>query len=790
MGLDHGAWARRALAGCGSWLAGGKVGIAAAAAIIVSVSAQGQIYNWQSGQVIPGTQAITPGPGVMLSGWNTSGQNLRFAALGVLDLTGATFAGSWLDDANFFQSDLQGVDFSGATIERTNFTKALHLTEAQLASTASYQNHSLTGIHLGYLNLGGWDFTSQNLGQADLTGAVLTSADLQDADLSGAIVRGATIRDAKNLTRDQLYSTASYQNHDLAGVVFGGFDRWDLSNQDMTGADFSGVTISNTYFAGATLDGATFRDVHVNSTSFLNASAVGADFMRADVVQCSLIHMDLTNSDFTQAKASSTIFLASDLTGAVFTDALITGANFRDAKGLTQQQFYSTHSYKVRNLGPISLEGQTMQGWDFSGQQMYKASMDAANLDRADFRHAEMRAASLENVSLIRADLGNALLTASSFRNANLSHANLSDAQLQGADFLSAVVDYADLTRANLYGATGFNSQAPALTLRATIMPDGYVRQPVLLENEYWRIAECAGKVYVTEPITMARGSEISIDATKISQKAGMAMSMDIVDQALLTMGGTDLELSRINIHRGGMLQGGGWLRGEVLNEGVIATQYRLQVVGSLRSTGELRMRVSGSDDIMSDQVIVYGNLALGGLVEVLPLGIFTPTAWESFDLLDWTGNLIDLGVRLDLSHLTLPEDLIWDTSQFSLNGTIQVVPVGDLPLPGWIAGDFNHSGRVDVQDINPFILAMRDPQGYLDYVRDDLGITITSRQVNGLFASLDPSGNGMIDIQDITPFTRMLTGQSTTVMQAVPEPSGLLAVLAGVGVYAMRRRC
>ena len=57
-------------------------------------SVQAQIYNYQTNQVIPGTEAIAPGHGINLSGWNSSGHELEFAGLSSLDLTGASFADS------------------------------------------------------------------------------------------------------------------------------------------------------------------------------------------------------------------------------------------------------------------------------------------------------------------------------------------------------------------------------------------------------------------------------------------------------------------------------------------------------------------------------------------------------------------------------------------------------------------------------------------------------------------------------------------------------------------------
>jgi hypothetical protein len=68
--------------------------------------ANADIKNWQTGQTIPGTEGITPRQGINLGGWQTEMRNLRFADFSGLDLSGAYFADSWLDDALFTGANL------------------------------------------------------------------------------------------------------------------------------------------------------------------------------------------------------------------------------------------------------------------------------------------------------------------------------------------------------------------------------------------------------------------------------------------------------------------------------------------------------------------------------------------------------------------------------------------------------------------------------------------------------------------------------------------------------------
>ena len=63
-------------------------------------SAHADIYSWKTGEVIPGTEGIEPGPDLKLEFWNTDENNLQYADFsGGLDLGGSSFEFSWLDDA-------------------------------------------------------------------------------------------------------------------------------------------------------------------------------------------------------------------------------------------------------------------------------------------------------------------------------------------------------------------------------------------------------------------------------------------------------------------------------------------------------------------------------------------------------------------------------------------------------------------------------------------------------------------------------------------------------------------
>ena len=83
---------------------------------------------------------------------------------------------------------------------------------------------TLTGANLSQANLTNAELrayatlTNADLSQANLTNANFDDATLTGANLTGAEVRGDFIFRAIGTASAQLYSTASYQAHDLTGI--------------------------------------------------------------------------------------------------------------------------------------------------------------------------------------------------------------------------------------------------------------------------------------------------------------------------------------------------------------------------------------------------------------------------------------------------------------------------------------------------------------------------------------------------------------------------------------------
>lgn len=188
-----------------------------------------------------------------LSGWDLSGLNLSGARLGnsvgpyfggqaQTNLTDADLSGSDLTGVNFIRANLANTDFTDAVIALARFKDAVNLTEAQVRSTASYQNGDLTGIIWWNLDLSGWDLSGQRLAMSHFTAVSMLGADLSNADTRGSNLLESQIATAGDTT-NLIWPDGSMRN----GLVLSAGDTFrvrDLvlsertwsSSQDLPGA--------------------------------------------------------------------------------------------------------------------------------------------------------------------------------------------------------------------------------------------------------------------------------------------------------------------------------------------------------------------------------------------------------------------------------------------------------------------------------------------------------------------------------------------------------------------------
>jgi uncharacterized protein YjbI with pentapeptide repeats len=225
------------------------------------------------------------------------------------------------------------------------------------------------------------------------------------------------------LTPAQLYSTASYQAHDLSGIDLSANDLtgWNLAGQNLTDASFYGATMAGVNLAGADVRGADFArgSNTLNGITaaqlYFTASYQAHDLTGIGFRAANLTGWNLAGQNLTDADLSFAIMSGADLTGAIVRGALLTAS-------ITSAQLYSTASYQAHDLRGIDLSTRDLDGWNFAGQ----------NLTGADF-HGTIYGMTLRNIDFRQANLTNVDFSFSVLRNGS----NLAGSDSRGAKGLT-----------------------------------------------------------------------------------------------------------------------------------------------------------------------------------------------------------------------------------------------------------------------------------------------------------------------------------------------------------------
>jgi uncharacterized protein YjbI with pentapeptide repeats len=789
------------------------------------------IYRWDNGQVIPGTEGTNPAPGVILSqheleyaalsefdltGAQLDRTNLGFAVLYDSNLTNANLAGANLSDADFHDAVLTGAHLNDAIIQRADFSSDYSwLSKEQLYSTASYKEKNLAGIALRRNKMPDWSFAGQNLTGADLrhsfihgdlSGANLTMADLNSAWLQGANLREADLSNANlsqahldaadmtdavvnganfhsvadqfdSLTKEQIYSTASYKSRNLAGIRLTEceLNGWDFHGQDLTNARFSSSFLYEANFRGANLYGANFRGARFRNTVFEDAdirfawwgntfdftreilystaSYKAKDLQGIQMQQTSVEAWDLRGQNLTDAD-----FTAARLTGSRFNEAVILGTSF-SATQLTKEQLYSTASYKAKQLMGIRLSSNDLTNWNLEGQDLTDASFTGSEFNNVNLTNSVISDAGF-NGTTDHGFTAQHLYSTASYKSKSLGAISLGENDLTGWDFSGqdligsyfrlAMLADADFTDALIAGAN-FNGTTPggftAQQLYTTASYRARLLDEVRLEGNDMAGWDFRNQYLANASFNSSYFENADFSLADLRGTAGIAVTSVITSNAILpngTVQGLSLASGDQFVVRNYHGDPNRRFSPPVPPTPVIVADSVIVNDGSIWTLV--------FDDTVWDSSISFEEnipVQLGGTLELT----FTPDVdvlsqvGRTFHIFDWTG-------VEPTGAFTVASPYPWDLSELYTSGEITFL------LPG----DTNGDQAVTIADLNN--------------VRNNFGAA------GGLG---DTNGDQQIDIQDLNN-VRNFFGTSTP--QAVPEPSTLvLATLLVAAAVAARRK-
>ena len=224
--------------------------------------------------------------------------------------------------------------------------------------------------------------------------------------------------------------------------------------------------------------------------------------------------------NFAGQNLTNVSFSGTSLSNADFTDSIITGASlyFATDRGFKKEQFYSTLSYKNKDLTGVDLGDNDLAGWDLSGQNLTNVSFYASDLTDTNLtdsiitgvsfwrasatltEHQFYSTLSYKNKSLVglnmknntldgwdfsgqnlasttfeRAELATANFAGANLTNVNFAYANLSGANFAGAIFYNTTLTGVDITNTDFRGAN-MESIIGTLTYKNTIWSDGTIQ--------------------------------------------------------------------------------------------------------------------------------------------------------------------------------------------------------------------------------------------------------------------------------------------------------------------------
>jgi uncharacterized protein YjbI with pentapeptide repeats len=285
-----------------------------------------------------------------------SGADVDAVPGAVLTLRNLTMA--YLNEADLNHATLQGTILQNASLRGANLFRA---------DLSTYRGLAQYGYVFGA------DLTAADLREANLANANFDQATLTDADFTDADVREASFARTENypygtgITLAQLYSTASYQAHDLTGISLGG--------NDLVGGKFAGQKLTNSTFEAF---------AYFDSRFVYLARLMETDFTAADLTNANFGAANLASANFRDANLANAAFagFVSCPHGLCFEYATLTDANLTaaDARGayLFPSPAEGITSNLIRpdgHLNGLDLDaGNLLVARDYDGGSAYLAS--------------------------------------------------------------------------------------------------------------------------------------------------------------------------------------------------------------------------------------------------------------------------------------------------------------------------------------------------------------------------------------------------------------------------------
>ncbi len=207
-------------------------------------------------------------------------------------------------------------------------------------------------------------------------------------------------------------------------------DGIELLNLDLTGIDFSGVSL---------------RHAVINHCNLSSASLVSVRLHEAN----------LQDNNLTSARMIAAELNDADLSNCILTNANILTASVRGAR-------FDGVDFTGHDMQALDLRNVSFRGANLSHQYLARSDLSEAVLDGCDLLNSDLSDANLTSASLIGVDLSSAKLKGINFFQANLTKSNFSkntieninfeEALLVDCDFRKSIIKRSNFRKADMTG--------------------------------------------------------------------------------------------------------------------------------------------------------------------------------------------------------------------------------------------------------------------------------------------------------------------------------------------------
>jgi len=254
--------------------------------------------------------------------------NLDYAILNNINFAGKDLSESSFDVTKLDGSDMQNTNLSHASFIQVDFTKIKNKSLAGADLTVTSLSHS----NLSGVNFAGTILDETNFWNTDLPGVDFTVVDVIvdgisfiDADLSNSNFEGVDLapkEEYSNTFENKAYLKNLGTNL-IVEDIFGEFANVFIISAEIRGNDLAINYVFYNNFANANLENANFKNAVLRNANFYQAELQNADLSGADLRKsffggANLSGANLSGANLSGANLSGAILIGANLTGALY----------------------------------------------------------------------------------------------------------------------------------------------------------------------------------------------------------------------------------------------------------------------------------------------------------------------------------------------------------------------------------------------------------------------------------------------------------------------------------------